>query len=135
MIEHAIVFGPVATVVYWDEEGRHALRWQDGPELAVCDELASTLMAGNIEGQLLDPTRLVDADFPVVDVKVQLVDGKYHDVDSSALAFEIASRACLREALQLAKSVLLEPIMRVEVVARREARGPAEPGRRDQAHR
>jgi len=58
----------------------------------------------------------VVAGFPVVDVKVQLIDGKYHDVDSSALAFEIASRAAFREALQKAKSVLLEPIMKVEVV-------------------
>jgi elongation factor G len=58
----------------------------------------------------------VVAGFPVVDVKVELVDGKYHDVDSSALAFEIASRAAFREALQKAKSVLLEPIMKVEVV-------------------
>lgn len=58
----------------------------------------------------------VVAGFPVVDVKVQLIDGKYHDVDSSALAFEIATRAGFREALQLGKSVLLEPIMKVEVV-------------------
>jgi elongation factor G len=58
----------------------------------------------------------VVAGFPVVDVKVQLVDGKYHDVDSSALAFEIASRAAFREALTKGKSVLLEPIMKVEVV-------------------
>ena len=58
----------------------------------------------------------VVAGFPVVDVKVQLVDGKYHDVDSSALAFEIASRAAFREALQKGGSVLLEPIMKVEVV-------------------
>jgi elongation factor G len=58
----------------------------------------------------------VVAGFPVVDVKVQLVDGKYHDVDSSALAFEIASRAAFREALQKGKSILLEPIMKVEVV-------------------
>ncbi len=56
------------------------------------------------------------AGFPVVDLKVQLVDGAYHDVDSSALAFEIASRAALREALQKGHSVLLEPIMKVEVV-------------------
>jgi elongation factor G len=55
------------------------------------------------------------AGFPVVDLKVQLVDGKYHDVDSSALAFEIAARAALREALEKGKSVLLEPIMRVDV--------------------
>ena len=58
----------------------------------------------------------VVAGFPVVDVKVQLVDGRYHDVDSSPLAFEIASRAAFREALQKGKSVLLEPIMKVEVV-------------------
>ena len=58
----------------------------------------------------------VVAGFPVVDVKVQLIDGKYHDVNSSALAFEIATRACFREALQMGKSVLLEPIMKVEVV-------------------
>jgi elongation factor G len=54
--------------------------------------------------------------FPVVDVGVTLVDGKYHDVDSSALAFELASRAGLREALRMAAPVLLEPIMKVEVV-------------------
>lgn len=58
----------------------------------------------------------VVAGFPVVDLKVALVDGAYHEVDSSALAFEIASRAALREALQKGNSVLLEPIMKVEVV-------------------
>src|ERR1700736_5509698 len=56
------------------------------------------------------------AGFPVVDLKVSLVDGDSHDVDSSALAFEIAARAAFREALQKGKSVLLEPIMKVEVV-------------------
>jgi len=56
------------------------------------------------------------ANFPVVDLKVTLVDGAYHEVDSSALAFEIAARAALREALQKGGSVLLEPIMKVEVV-------------------
>ncbi len=56
------------------------------------------------------------AGFPVVDLKVRLIDGAYHDVDSSALAFEIASRAALREALKKGRSVLLEPIMKVEVV-------------------
>jgi len=56
------------------------------------------------------------AGFPVVDLKVALIDGKYHEVDSSALAFEIASRAALREALQKGHSVLLEPIMKVECV-------------------
>src|SRR5438105_298887 len=56
------------------------------------------------------------AGFPVVDLKATLIDGAYHDVDSSALAFEIASRAALREALREGHSVLLEPIMKVEVV-------------------
>ncbi|KAB1068714.1 elongation factor G [Methylobacterium planeticum] len=57
------------------------------------------------------------AGFPVVDIKVELIDGAFHDVDSSALAFEIASRAALREALQKGGSVLLEPVMKVEVVS------------------
>ena len=56
------------------------------------------------------------AGFPVVDLKVALIDGAYHDVDSSALAFEICARAALREALQKGSPVLLEPIMKVEVV-------------------
>jgi elongation factor G len=56
------------------------------------------------------------AGFPVVDLKVSLIDGKYHEVDSSALAFEIASRMALREALRRGGPVLLEPIMKVEVV-------------------
>src|SRR5712692_4447875 len=63
------------------------------------------------------------AGFPVVDLKVTLVDGQYHDVDSSALAFEIASRAALREALREGGSVLLEPIMKVEVVTPEEYTG------------
>jgi elongation factor G len=58
----------------------------------------------------------VVAGFPVVDVKVELIDGAFHEVDSSALAFEIASRAALREGLQKGNSVLLEPVMKVEVV-------------------
>jgi elongation factor G len=56
------------------------------------------------------------AGFPVVDVKVSLIDGAYHEVDSSAMAFEIAARQGLREALQKGGPVLLEPIMKVEVV-------------------
>jgi elongation factor G len=63
------------------------------------------------------------AGFPVVDVKVTLIDGAFHEVDSSALAFEIASRAALREGLQKGGSVLLEPIMKVEVVTPEEYTG------------
>ena len=58
----------------------------------------------------------VIAGFPVVDFKVSLIDGSYHDVDSSVLAFEIATRAAFREAVPKAGPVLLEPIMKVEVV-------------------
>ena len=61
--------------------------------------------------------------FPVVDVGVELIDGAYHEVDSSAIAFEIASRSALREALQKAGPVLLEPIMKVEVVTPEEFTG------------
>jgi elongation factor G len=58
----------------------------------------------------------VIAGFPTIDFKATLVDGAYHDVDSSALAFEIASRAAFREGMPKAGPVLLEPIMKVEVV-------------------
>ncbi len=56
------------------------------------------------------------AGFPVIDFKVTLIDGAYHDVDSSVLAFEIAARAAFKEGLQKAQCKLLEPIMKVEVV-------------------
>ncbi|RMF40011.1 MAG: elongation factor G [Alphaproteobacteria bacterium] len=63
------------------------------------------------------------AGFPVIDVKVRLVDGAYHDVDSSVLAFEIAARAAMREGLKKAGAKLLEPIMKVEVVTPEEFTG------------
>jgi len=55
------------------------------------------------------------AGFPTVDFKYSLVDGKYHDVDSSALAFEIAAKACFRDGMKKAAPIILEPIMDVEV--------------------
>jgi elongation factor G len=63
------------------------------------------------------------AGFPVIDLKATLIDGAYHEVDSSALAFEIAARAALREGLQKAGAKLLEPIMKVEVVTPEEYLG------------
>ena len=54
--------------------------------------------------------------FPIIDFNIHLLDGKYHDVDSSALAFEITGRGAMREAAQKSGIKLLEPIMRVEVV-------------------
>ena len=56
------------------------------------------------------------ARFPTVDFRATLVDGSYHDVDSNALTFEIAAKACFREAIRKAGPVLLEPVMKVETV-------------------
>src|SRR3989344_2603688 len=61
--------------------------------------------------------------FPIIDFEIDLYDGAYHDVDSSALAFEIAGRAAMREAAQKAGIKLLEPIMKVEVVTPEEFMG------------
>jgi elongation factor G len=63
------------------------------------------------------------AGYPTVDVRATLVDGKYHDVDSSEMAFKIAGSMVFREAAKKAKPVLLEPIMRVEVVTPEEYMG------------
>lgn len=63
------------------------------------------------------------AGFPVIDFRVALIDGAFHDVDSSVLAFEIASRAAMREGLKKAGAKLLEPIMKVEVVTPEEYTG------------
>ena len=63
------------------------------------------------------------AGFPVIDFKVALVDGKFHDVDSSVLAFEIAARMGMREGMREAGAKLLEPIMKVEVVTPEEYTG------------
>jgi elongation factor G len=56
------------------------------------------------------------AHFPTVDFRATLTDGSYHDVDSNALTFEIAAKACFREAMRKAGPILLEPVMKVETV-------------------
>jgi elongation factor G len=56
------------------------------------------------------------AGYPMSDVKVIVFDGDYHDVDSSEMAFKICASICVKEAARKAKPVLLEPVMRVEVV-------------------
>jgi len=65
----------------------------------------------------------VVAGYPVVDVKVELVDGSYHEVDSSEMAFQIAGSMAIQEALKRANPVLLEPVMDVEVVVPEEFMG------------
>jgi elongation factor G len=63
------------------------------------------------------------AGYPMVDVKVALYDGDYHEVDSSEMAFKICASICMKEACRKAKPVLLEPVMRVEVVVPEEYMG------------
>ena len=64
------------------------------------------------------------AGYPMVDVKVSVFDGAYHEVDSSEMAFKICASICLKEAARKARPVLLEPVMRVEVVVPDEYMGP-----------
>ncbi len=64
------------------------------------------------------------AGYPMSDVKVAVFDGAYHDVDSSEMAFKICASICIKEAARKAKPVLLEPVMRVEVVVPDEYMGP-----------
>jgi len=68
-------------------------------------------------------THGIKAGFPVVDVKVTIFDGSYHEVDSSEMAFKIAGSICFKEGAAKAKPVLLEPIMKVEVVTPEEHMG------------
>jgi elongation factor G len=96
------------------------------------NEFESKIIGGNVPKEYIPGVEKgiasvmgsgVLAGFPVVDLKATLIDGAYHDVDSSVLAFEIAARAATREALQKGGSVLLEPIMKVEVVTPEEYTG------------
>jgi elongation factor G len=79
---------------------------------AIPKEFISSVDKG-VQGQMKNG---VFAGYPVIDVKVTVFDGSYHDVDSSQIAFEIAGSMCFKEGAQKANPVLLEPIMKVEVV-------------------
>jgi len=78
---------------------------------------------GVSKGLEMAQTTGVVAGFPMIDFKATLKDGAYHDVDSSVLAFEIAARAAFREGIRQASPVLLEPVMKVEVVTPEEYMG------------
>ncbi|MDR0310387.1 MAG: elongation factor G, partial [Acidobacteriota bacterium] len=86
---------------------------------AIPREYISPVEAG-IRGALTTGTL---AGYEIVDVKVTLIDGSYHEVDSSEMAFKIAGSMALKEATRKAKPVLLEPMMKVEVVAPEEYMG------------
>jgi len=88
-------------------------------------EFVDKITGGRIPREYIQPTNQgiqsaldngVLAGYPTVDVRVSLVDGQYHDVDSSEMAFKIAGQMAFREAARKASPVLLEPIMGVEVV-------------------
>jgi len=86
---------------------------------AIPKEFISAVEKGvreSLEGGIL-------AGYPMVDIKATVFDGDYHDVDSSEMAFKICSSICFKEACKKAKPVLLEPVMRVEVVVPEEYMG------------
>jgi len=72
------------------------------------------------EGEMLNG---ISVGFPVVDMKAKLIDGAFHPVDSSAIAFEIASRAAFRQSAPECKPLILEPVMKVEVITPEEYMG------------
>jgi elongation factor G len=79
---------------------------------------------GSVEAGIRDSLDTgILAGYPVIDVKVELIDGSYHDVDSSEMAFKIAGSMAFKEGMRKAKAVLLEPIMDVEVVTPSEYMG------------
>ena len=95
-------------------------------------EFESTVVGGRIPKEFIKPcdkgfqeamTRGILAGYPVVDVKVNLYDGSYHDVDSSEMSFKTVASIGFREAAKRAKPVILEPIMKVEVVTPEEFLG------------
>jgi elongation factor G len=88
-------------------------------------EFVNKIKGGTIPGEYIGPAEQgmkealengVKAGYPMVDVKVELVDGSFHDVDSSEMAFKIAGSMAIQEAARKADPVLLEPVMAVEVV-------------------
>jgi elongation factor G len=88
-------------------------------------EFVDKISGGRIPREYINPTNQgmqqaldsgVLAGYPTVDVKASLVDGQYHDVDSSEMAFKIAGQMAFKKAAEMARPVLLEPIMSVEVV-------------------
>ena len=95
-------------------------------------EFVDKISGGKIPREYINPTNQglqsaldngVLAGYPTVDVKVTLVDGAYHDVDSSEMAFKIAGQAAFRKAAEMARPVIMEPIMGVEVVTPEEYMG------------
>ena len=95
-------------------------------------EFVNAIKGGSVPEEFINPTEKgvrealdkgVLAGFPLVDIMVTLYDGSYHDVDSSEIAFKIAGAMALQEAAKRAKLVLLEPIMKLEVITPEKSMG------------
>ncbi|MEJ2633792.1 MAG: elongation factor G [Calditrichia bacterium] len=95
-------------------------------------EFENKIVGGVIPKEFISPVKAgvedglkngVLAGYPVVDVKVRLIDGSYHDVDSSEMAFRIAGSMAVKNAMQKADAILLEPVMEVEIVVPEEYMG------------
>ncbi len=95
-------------------------------------EFVNEIVGGAIPREFINPVKKgveermengINAGYPVVDVKVTLYDGSFHDVDSSEMAFKVAGSMCFREGAQKANPKLLEPMMKVEVVSPEEYMG------------
>ncbi len=102
------------------------------PAPGVGFEFVSAIKGGSVPSEFISAVEKgcaeamdngVKAGYPMVDIRVRLVDGKYHDTDSSEIAFKVAGSIAFKEAARRAKPVLLEPIFKVEVVTPEEFMG------------
>jgi len=112
-------YGHVELTVKPGEPGTKLVFENDIRGGAIPKEYIPAVEKGVEEGMAMGPL----AGFPLLDVEVHLVDGSYHEVDSNEMAFKIAGNMAFKEAILRARPVLLEPIMRVEVVAPNEYTG------------
>ncbi len=103
------------------------------PNVAKGYEFKNEIRGGNIPKEFIPAIEKgvvealeggIMAGYPLVDVKVSVMDGAYHDVDSSEMAFKICSSICVKEACRKARPALLEPVMKVEVAVPEEYMGP-----------
>jgi elongation factor G len=118
--QYACVIGNIEPLLYDDP---------DMPEF----EFVNSVKGGNIPSEYINACEAGFRDvmaegplaaFPMVGIRVNLADGKYHDVDSSDMAFRICARQAIKQAVQKANAVLLEPVMKVEVETPTEYQGP-----------
>jgi elongation factor G len=112
-------YGHVILTVKPAEPGKGLVFENDIRGGAIPREYISAVQKGVEEGMTLGPL----AGFPLLDVEVHVIDGSYHEVDSNEMAFKIASNMAFKSAVLKARPVLLEPIMRVEVVTPNEFTG------------